>query len=279
MLRITPQMNADAAKRYQAQHLSKGDYYLSESENYGRWQGHGAEMLGLKEGSVISKKDYDRLCENKRPDDGSRLTMRNKGNRRVAYDFTFSVPKDVSVLAYTTRDQRIIDAFHDSCRYTMREIERDACVRNRKHGADNDRKSGNLVIAEFRHDTSRPVGAHVPDPHLHNHYVVFNASYDPVEKKFKAVQFGELKRDGPYYQEIQINRFAYAMRELGYNLVASRNGFYRVDGLPTSVTQNFSKRSVQIEQEIARRGLAKGSKLAKEVTLKTRQHKLVRPNN
>jgi conjugative relaxase-like TrwC/TraI family protein len=125
MLRITPQMNADAAKRYQAQHLSKGDYYLSESENYGRWQGQGAEMLGLEEGSVISKKDYDRLCENKRPDDDGRLTMRNKGNRRVAYDFTFSVPKDVSVLAYTTRDQRIINAFHDSCRYTMREVERD----------------------------------------------------------------------------------------------------------------------------------------------------------
>jgi conjugative relaxase-like TrwC/TraI family protein len=274
MLRITPQMNADAAKRYQAQHLSKGDYYLSESENYGRWQGQGAEMLGLVEGSVISKRDYDRLCENKRPDDDSRLTMRNKGNRRVAYDFTFSVPKDVSVLAYTTKDQRIIDAFHDSCRYTMREVERDACVRNRKHGADDDRKSGNLVIAEFRHDTSRPVGANVPDPHLHAHYVVFNASYDPVEKRFKAVQFGELKRDGPYYQEVQINRFAYAMRELGYNLVPSRNGFYRVEGLPSSVTQNFSKRSAQIEQEIARRGLAKGSKLAKEVTLKTRQHKI-----
>jgi conjugative relaxase-like TrwC/TraI family protein len=273
MLRITPQMNADAAKRYQAQHLSKGDYYLNGSENYGRWQGLGAEMLGLTEGSVIAKKDYDRLCENKRPDDGGRLTMRNVGNRRVAYDFTFSVPKDVSVLAYTTGDQRIMDSFHDSCRYTMREVERDACVRDRKHGADADRKSGNLVVAEFRHDTSRPVGAHVPDPHLHAHYVVFNASYDPVEKKFKAVQFGELKRDGPYYQEIQINRFAHSMRELGYPITASRNGFYRIEGLPRSLTDNFSKRSAQIEQEIARRGLAKGSKLAKEVTLKTRQHK------
>jgi hypothetical protein len=88
MLRITPQLNADAAKRYQAQHLSKGDYYLSESENYGRWQGQGAEMLGLKEGSVISKKDYDRLCENKRPDDGSSqaspligLSARNRARR------------------------------------------------------------------------------------------------------------------------------------------------------------------------------------------------------
>jgi hypothetical protein len=64
------------------------------------------------------------------------------------------------------------------------------------------------------------------------------------------------------------------MRELGYLLSASRNGFYRVEGLPKSLTDNFSKRSVQIEQEIARRGLAKGSKLAKEVTLKTRQHKI-----
>jgi conjugative relaxase-like TrwC/TraI family protein len=274
MLRITPQLNADAAKKYQAQHLSKGDYYLSENENYGHWQGQGAEMLGLKEGSVISKKDYDRLCENKRPDDGGKLTMRTKVHRRVAYDFTFSVPKDISVLAYTTGDQRIVDAFHESCRYTMKEVEKDACVRDRKHGADGDRKSGNLVVAEFRHDTSRPVGAHVPDPHLHNHYVVFNSSYDPVEKKFKAVQFGELKRDGPYYQEVQINRFCTSLREMGYRTIPARSGFYRLEGVPTSVTQNFSKRSAQIEQEIARRGLAKGSKLAKDVTLKTRQHKI-----
>jgi conjugative relaxase-like TrwC/TraI family protein len=195
-------------------------------------------------------------------------------HRRVAYDFTFSVPKDISVLAYTTGDQRIVDAFHESCRYTMREVERDTCVRDRKHGADGDRKSGNLVVAEFRHDTSRPVGAHVPDPHLHNHYVVFNASYDPVEKKFKAVQFGELKRDGPYYQEVQINRFCTSLREMGYRTIPARSGFYRLEGVPTTVSQNFSKRSVQIEQEIARRGLAKGSKLAKDVTLKTRQHKI-----
>jgi len=274
MLRITPQLNADAAKKYQAEHLSKGDYYLSELENYGRWQGQGAEMLGLKEGTVINKKDYDRLCENKRPDNGDKLTMRTRVHRRVAYDFTFSVPKDISVLAYTTGDQRIIDAFHESCRYTMREVEKDACVRERRGGADADRKSGNLVIAEFRHETSRPVDAHVPDPHLHAHYVVFNASYDPAEKKFKAVQFGELKRDGPYYQEVQINRFCTALREMGYRTVPARNGFYRLEGVPASVTAKFSKRSAQIEQEIARRGLAKGSKLAKDVTLKTRQHKI-----
>jgi hypothetical protein len=157
---------------------------------------------------------------------------------------------------------------------TMKEVEKDACVRDRKHGADGDRKSGNLVVAEFRHDTSRPVGAHVPDPHLHNHYVVFNASYDPAEKKFKAVQFGELKRDGPYYQEVQINRFCTSLREMGYRTVSARSGFYRLEGVPSSVTQNFSKRSAQIEQEIARRGLTKGSKLAKDVTLKTRQHKI-----
>ena len=46
MLRITPQLNADAAKKYQAQHLSKGDYYLSENENYGHWQDKVPKCLG-----------------------------------------------------------------------------------------------------------------------------------------------------------------------------------------------------------------------------------------
>jgi len=39
------------------------------------------------------------------------LTQRQKDNRRIGYDFNFHVPKSVSVLYATTKDDRILDAF------------------------------------------------------------------------------------------------------------------------------------------------------------------------
>ena len=56
-------------------------------------------------------------------------------------------------------------------------------TRVRKHGQSTDRTTGNIVAATFRHDTSRAL-----DPHLHTHCIVFNATYDSVECRWKALQ-------------------------------------------------------------------------------------------
>jgi len=50
-----------------------------------------------------------------------------------------------------------------------------------------------MVWAEFVHRTTRPVDG-VPDPQLHCHAVTFNATFDPVEVRWKAAQFGDLVR-------------------------------------------------------------------------------------
>ena len=46
---------------------------------------------------------------------------------------------------------------------------------------------------------SRPVKG-IPDPHLHAHCFAFNATWDNVEQRWKAGEFGDLKRDAPYYE-------------------------------------------------------------------------------
>ena len=52
--------------------------------------------LGLS--GTVDKESFDRLCDNLDPRTGEQLTVRTRAERTVGYDFTFSVPKSVSLL-------------------------------------------------------------------------------------------------------------------------------------------------------------------------------------
>jgi conjugative relaxase-like TrwC/TraI family protein len=124
MLRIYQNNSAAGAKSY----YSKADYYSEGQELAGQWRGEGAKRLGLA--GVVQKETWDALCDNRNPATGGTLTLRQKQNRRVGYDFNFHVPKSVSVLYSLTKDDRILDAFRQSVGETMREYgsrNADAC--------------------------------------------------------------------------------------------------------------------------------------------------------
>ena len=114
--------------------LQTADYYSEGQELEGRWRGKGAELLGLT--GVVKKADWDALCDNRNPADGEQLTLRQKKNRRVGFDFNFHVPKSVSVLYSQTKDDRILDAFRESVDDTMRDMEAEMKTRVRKSGKD-----------------------------------------------------------------------------------------------------------------------------------------------
>ena len=62
--------------------------------------------------------------------------MRTRTERTVGYDFTFSVPKSVSLLYAMSGDQGILDAFRGAVDETMREMEAEMKTRVRKGGQD-----------------------------------------------------------------------------------------------------------------------------------------------
>ncbi|HXG11574.1 MAG TPA: relaxase domain-containing protein [Gemmataceae bacterium] len=117
MLRITQQRQASAAQAYYA----ASDYYREGQELVGSWGGIGAKLLGLE--GTVSKAAFDRLCENRDPRTGTRLTQRRKAERTVGYDFTWSVPKSVSLLSALTEDPQLLDAFRQAVEETMQELE------------------------------------------------------------------------------------------------------------------------------------------------------------
>src|SRR5271155_5803578 len=137
MIRITQQDSARAAASYYA----TADYYSEGQEIVGCWGGKGASRLGLE--GTVDKFSFERLCDNLDPRTGKPLTVRTRSDRTVGYDFTWSVPKSVSLLYALTGDEKILDAFRSAVAETMRDIESEMKTRERKGGKDRDRETGN----------------------------------------------------------------------------------------------------------------------------------------
>jgi conjugative relaxase-like TrwC/TraI family protein len=247
MLRIVQSSGSSRAKSY----YSTADYYAQGQELAGVWQGKGSAMLGLS--GKVDRADWDRLCDNLHPASGEPLTPRHKDERRVGYDFNFHVPKSVSLLYGATHDERVLQAFRASVRDTMLEIEAEAKARVRTQGRNEDRTTGNLVWGEYVHLTSRPVDG-VPDPHLHAHCFVFNATFDREEGRWKAAQLGDIKRDAPYFEAVFHSLLARRLEELGLQTVRTATG-WELSGLGIGTLDKFSRRTSQIEAEAERLGI------------------------
>src|SRR5579872_3340858 len=264
MIRISQQESAVGAKRYYA----TADYYSQGQEIIGRWGGNGAARLGLS--GTVDKASFDRLCENRHPGTGSPLTVRTRGQRTVGYDFTFSVPKSVSLLYALGGDEAIVEEFRSAVDETMREMEAEMKTRLRRVGQDSDRVTGNMVWAEFIHTTSRPVEG-VPDPQLHAHVFVFNTTWDEPEERWKAGQFRDLKRDAPYFQAAFRVRLANRLQAIGLAVSRKRDDF-ELSGFRPDLLKRFSRRTELIEKEAKERGITDESEKA-ELGAATREAK------
>src|SRR5438128_12753 len=248
MIRITQQDSAKGAKSYYA----TADYLSEGQELVGSWGGKGASRLGLE--GTVDKFSFERLCDNRDPRTGKPLTVRTRSERRVGYDFTFSVPKSVSLLYALSGDQGIMDAFRGAVAETMRDMEAEMKTRVRKKRQDVDRTTGNMVWAEFIHTTSRPVDG-LPDPQLHAHVFVFNTTFDEEEQRWKAGQFSELKRDAPYFQAAFRVRLAGKLQDLGFGVERKRDDF-EIGGVPRDVLGRFSRRTALIEKKAGELGIS-----------------------
>ncbi len=243
------------------------DYYVGGPEPAGEWIGGGAALLGLR--GEVGGDELHRVLAGEHPGRGLPLARWN-ASRVPGFDLTFSAPKSVSVL-FGVGDEtmrRAILAAHDAAVADAFDyVERHAAVTRRGAGGVHRIAGRGLVAAAFRHRTSR-----AGDPQLHTHVLVANVTLG-ADGRWSALDgrqiYAHAKTAG-YLYEARLR--AELTRELGVEWTPVRNGIADVAGVPPAVLRAFSRRRVEIEAEMDRRG-TRSAAAAQVATLETRRSK------
>ena len=225
----------------------------------GYWQGLGAAELGLV--GEVTNEQFEAIREGLHPATGDKLRPRQSADRlseegeiqsrgRHLYDFTLSAPKSVSVVAALGEDERLVQAHRHAVEAALQELERSAAARVRMDGANENRVTGNLVLAVYHHDTSREL-----DPQLHTHAVAGNLTYDGTEGRWKALQASDIYAQRAYLTEVYRNALAHQVRELGYDVdnrhdARGRDLGFEIRGVSHDLLSRYSQRSQQRDQAI-----------------------------
>ena len=107
--------------------------------------------------------------------------------------------------------------------------------------------TGNFAAALFTHDTSRTL-----DPHLHTHCIVFNATFDAIENRWKALQNHELLRARKFAENAYYHELTRELRGFGYRIRNRVRGDFEVEGVSEQLCERFSKRHTQIDEALAK---------------------------
>ena len=244
---------------YSARHLEHSDYYAEGERVIGKWHGRGAELLGLS-GDVQSAQ-FEAIRQGLDPQTGEFLRQRQSADRVAAdgstqsrgrnlYDFTISAPKSVSIMAQLGGDARVVEAHQKAVGEALQELEEYAGTRVRQEGANEDRTTGNLVVAVYHHDTSREL-----DPLLHTHAVAGNLTWDGTESRWKALQASGIYERRAYLTEVYRNALAREVRSLGYEIdnrrdARGQDAGFEIRGVSDALLERYSQRSRQRDDAI-----------------------------
>ena len=244
MMSIGSVKSADKAADY---YTNKDNYYVIGSMDE-RWQGKGAEALGI-DGKAVDKALFTELLKGKLPD-GSDLTRIQDGanKHRPGYDLTFSAPKSVSVMAMLGGDKRLIDAHNQAVTEAVRQLETLAATRVMTDGKSETVLTGNLIVAKFNHDTNRN-----QEPQIHTHAVVINATQNG--DKWQSLGTDKIGKTG-FIENVYANQIAFGklyreafkplVEKLGYETeVVGKHGMWEMKGVPV---EPFSTRTQEVRE-------------------------------
>jgi len=263
-------MSFSSSKDY----LVKENYYQQNSE-LGYYHGNGLEHLGMKDGSIVTKEDYNQLQLGYNPISGETL-VKNAGDheRRAGMDATFSAPKSMSVLDALARahgdevTSNNLRAAQDRAVQNAMEKMQNNFIRTRVVDPDGSGerirvKTDGLIWASFLHDTGRETSKGFVDPQIHTHNFIFNVvTYtDPLTGEIRTLSLSneEIMNNKMYLGQYYRNELANELKSLGYSLALTdaRQGFFelaKADGellFDRTQLKAFSGRSEEIQAAMA----------------------------
>lgn len=232
------------------------DYYAKEGEAM-EWQGEGAQALGL-EGAVDKERFKELLAGEISAGQQIRGPTRKDSAPRIGIDLTFSAPKSVSLQALVAGDVNVIKAHDRAVAKAIELAEQRAQARVKVNGKSMVESTGNLVVAKFRHETSRE-----RDPQLHTHAVVLNMT-KRSDGQWRALKNDEVIKTTKYLGAVYRAELANELTKQGYSLRHDRDGMFELAHISRDQLEKFSQRSAQIEDRLARQGLTRATASADE---------------
>ncbi len=258
--------NADTAIYYlEAIANDRDDYYVASGEVPGRWLGTGSALLGLD--GEVTPEDLRAILDGLDPGTGEALVGYRKNS---GFDLTLSAPKSVSLLwglGDRATTQQVVAAHDQAVLAALAYLDSAACTVRRGKGGSTHHRAGGLVVAAFRHRTSREA-----DPQLHTHLVTANMALSP-DGRWTALHSADIwhqsRTAGFIYQSVLRHEVA---ERLNVAFEPEKPGIGEVVGIPKPVRRRFSRRRIQIEAAMAEHGV-RTSHGAQIATLDTRPAK------
>jgi len=267
-------LTAAQAETYYEEKYSQDDYYTEKQRVVGNWFGRGAAELGLS--GEVATEDFRAVLRGLRPASGEVLVHKANGydDRRAGWDATFNAPKSVSIQGLLGDDHRLIEAHRKAVSRALVELEQYALSRRR--GGSEWVVTSNIVATRFDHIAARPASGaadgYGPDPHLHTHVVIANMTRRP-DGEWRGLDPVEIYRAQNFATAIYRSELAREVQQLGYEIrVAGHDGRWELDGYTREQVMAFSRRRQDIEQTLAREGLA-GAEAAQNIAHRTRRSK------
>jgi conjugative relaxase-like TrwC/TraI family protein len=214
MLLMNPIKDAGRAAEY----FGKGDggYYLDGSGLRCEWGGKGKDRLGVT--GAPTQEQVSRLLHGLDPHTGGQLTAMLTEDRLAGWDFTARLPKGVTQ-AIERGDSRILPLFYASGDAAMEDVQERAATRVRIDGREEDRVTGNMLWLCREHDDTRPTKEDgMSDWDRHMHYLGINATWDDVEKRWKALKVRDIFEMRKYFSHRFDARMAAGLAALGYQI-------------------------------------------------------------
>ncbi|MBD1921963.1 relaxase domain-containing protein [Microcoleus sp. FACHB-831] len=221
-------------------YFTRENYYSKEAnQQNSSWFGKGAESLGLS--GEVEAETFKNLLYGVSPE-GKKLSGKpiEPKKHRAGVDLTFSAPKSVSLAALMGGASQLEQAHRTAVERTLEAIQnRYAQTRTRTPSGRQVVDTGNLLVAQFHHDTSRE-----KDPQLHTHCIVANATRLD-DGKWQSVHNDAFYNNQKLLGAIYSNELVQEIRKLGYQVEAKGDEFEIVGYTPQQLA-HFSKRRSQI---------------------------------
>ena len=228
---------------------AKVGYYQNKAAP-SEWLGQGAATLGLE--GAVDRAQLLALLEGRLPD-GTDLTARGgrAANARLGTDITLSAMKSYSIMA--THDPRLVALWDESVKVAARVIEKEVAAARLGHGGTASQKTGNLVMAAYRHEDARTVDG-TADMDFHTHLLTLNMTQRADGQWVRSdLQWGDRMVLAKTADMAQKAWLAAEVQKLGHEIRLTKDG-WEFAALSEKDLKRFSRRTDQVDKALEAQG-------------------------